>query len=199
MSFIEFLEKLDKIFFLLINHDSSYRYLDSVMLVARNPLSWIPLYIFLIWYFFRKFGKQAWSLILFSLANVAITDSFSALCKNIFMRVRPCYDAEISGMVRHLIDCGGRYSFPSSHAINHFALAVFWYGAIFKLTGKKWNWLWIWAAIICYAQIYVGKHYPSDIVAGALMGALIGNAMAKIFEMFQHSKLKSPEILSHPF
>lgn len=194
MSFIEFFKRLDELFFLLINHDSSYQYLDTVMMVARNPYSWIPLYIFLIAYFFIKMGRQAWHLILFSLINVAITDSFSALLKNIFERTRPCYDAYISGVVRHLVDCGGIYSFPSSHASNHFGLAAFWFWAIFKLTGKKWKWLWIWAALIGYAQIYVGKHYPSDILAGALLGMLIGSAIAKIFEMFQDSKLKIPKI-----
>lgn len=102
MSFIEFLKRLDKIFFLLINHDSSYRYLDTVMLVARNPFTWIPLYLFIAWYFFKKTGNCALQFILFSLINVAVTDSVSTLLKNIFERVRPCYDTEISGFVSTL-------------------------------------------------------------------------------------------------
>jgi len=195
MSFIEFLQRLDKILFLLINHDSSYRYLDTVMLLARNPITWIALYLFMVWYFFKKTGKQAWQFIFFSLIDLAITDSCCTLLKNIFARVRPCYDSEISGMVRHLIDCGGEYSFPSSHAINHFGLAAFWFWSLLKLTGKKWNWLWIWAALVSYAQIYVGKHYPSDIIAGALLGMLIGTAMAKIFKLLRDSKLKTPKVL----
>ncbi|HEY5406306.1 MAG TPA: phosphatase PAP2 family protein [Ginsengibacter sp.] len=194
MSFIDFLKRLDKIFFLLINHDSSYRYLDTIMLVLRNPLTWIPLYFIMIWYFFKKAGRKSWQIVLFSLICLAVTDSTSTLFKNIFERARPCYDSEISGLVRHLVDCGGEYSFPSSHAANHFGLATFWFWCILKITGKKWNWLWIWAGLICYAQIYVGKHFPSDIVAGALLGMLIGSAIAKIFEMFQDSKLKVPKI-----
>jgi membrane-associated phospholipid phosphatase len=195
MSFIDFLKRLDKIFFLLINHDSSYHYLDTIMLVARNPLTWIPLYLFMIWYFLKKSGSRAWQIILFSVVNLAVTDSVSTLFKNIFERARPCYDAEISGLVRHLIDCGGEYSFPSSHAANHFGLATFWFWCILKITGKKWNWLWIWASLICYAQIYVGKHFPSDIVAGALLGMLIGTAMSKMYELFQTSKFNAQKFL----
>ena len=195
MSFIEFLKRLDKIFFLLINHDSSYRYLDTVMLFARNPLTWIPLYIFIGWYFFKKAGSRAWQFILVSLLTVTVTDSVSTLFKNLFERVRPCYDTEISTLVRHLVDCGGEYSFPSSHAANHFGLATLWFWCILKMTGKKWNWLWIWATAVSYAQIYVGKHFPSDVAVGALLGVLVGTAMSKIFELFQDSKLSSQKIL----
>ena len=195
MSFIEFLKRLDKIFFLLINHDSSYRYLDTIMLVLRNPLTWIPLYLFIIWYFFKKAVSKGWQIVLFSLVCVALTDSVSTLFKNIFERARPCYDTEISGLVRHLIDCGGEYSFPSSHAANHFGLATFWFWCVLKITGKKWNWLWIWASLICYAQIYVGKHFPSDILAGVLLGILIGTTMSKTYELFDASKFSTQKSL----
>ncbi|MGH2646747.1 MAG: phosphatase PAP2 family protein [Ginsengibacter sp.] len=192
---IEFFERLDKILFLLINHDSSYQYLDPVMLVARNPFTWIPLYIFIAWYMFVKIGKRGWQFILFSFITVAITDSCSTLLKNAFGRLRPCVNAEISGLVRHLVDCGGIYSFPSSHAANHFGMATFWFWAIYKTTGKKWRWLWIWASLICYAQVYAGKHFPSDIAAGALLGIITGTIMAKIFELAWDSKFNVQQIL----
>lgn len=182
MAFIEMVKKLDKILLLLINHDSLHRYLDTVMILIRNPFTWIPLYTFFIAYFFMKMRKEAWLLILFTLINVAITDSLSNLLKNIFQRLRPCYDSEIGSMVRSLVGCGGEYSFPSSHAANHFGMAAFWFVVIYKLTGQKWKWLWIWAALICYAQMYVGKHFPTDILAGALLGVIVGGLMAMIFE-----------------
>jgi len=180
---IEFFVRLDKILFLLINHDSSYQYFDPVMLLVRNPLTWIPFYIFMAWYMFVKIGKRVWQFILYSLISVAITDSCSVLLKNTFKRLGPSFDTEISKLVRHLVDCDGAFSFPSSHAANHFGLAAFWFWSVFKATGKKWRWLWIWASLICYAQIYVGKHFPSDIIAGALLGIVTGTLMAKIFEM----------------
>jgi hypothetical protein len=134
MSIIEFFIRLDKILCLLINHDSWHQYLDPIMLVVRNPFVWIPLYTFMAWYMFLKIGKRGWQFILFSLITVAITDSCSALLKYTFERSRPCFDAEISGLIRHLVDCGGAYSFPSSHAANHFGLATFWFWSIFKIS-----------------------------------------------------------------
>ncbi|MDQ2863440.1 MAG: phosphatase PAP2 family protein [Bacteroidota bacterium] len=193
---IAFFERLDKILFLLINHDSSYSYLDPVMLLMRNPFTWIPLYIFMAIFMFVKTGKREWQFILFSLTTVAITDSSSALIKNTVGRIRPCFDAEISGLVRHLVDCGGMYSFPSSHAANHFGMATFWFWSIYKITGKKWRWLWIWASLICYAQVYVGKHFPSDIAAGALLGIIIGIIMSKVFGLAWDSQFNWQQIVS---
>ncbi len=192
---VEFFERLDKILFLLINHDSSHQFFDPVMLWLRNPLTWIPLYIFMAGYMFVKMGKYLWQFILISLINVAITDQSSVFLKNTFRRLRPCFDPEISRMVRHLVDCGGAYCFPSSHAANHFGLAVLWFWSVYRVTGKKWRWLWIWASLICYAQIYVGKHFPSDVIAGALLGIIAGTFMAKIFELAWDSRLSVPQIL----
>lgn len=178
---IEIIKRLDTILLLLINHDSQYRFLDTVMLIARNPVSWIPLYLFMASYFFKKTGKQACPLIVFMLIGVALTDSLSDIFKNIFGRLRPCYDTEIGATVRHPVDCGWQYSFPSAHVGNHFGLAAFWFWPLYKLTGKKWLWLWIWASQIGYSQIYVGEHFPFDIIAGGLLGIIIGTMTARIF------------------
>ena len=94
----------------------------------------------------------------------------------------PCFDREMHRYIRSINNCGGLYSFPSSHAANHFGMAVFWYWSILKITRKKWKWLWVWASAICYAQVYVGLHFPSDIAAGALLGMGIGIFMVKVFE-----------------
>ena len=195
MIFIETIKKLDKLIFLLIHHDSDHIFLDNIMLAIRNPQTWIPLYLFLIFYSIKKMGINAWLFILFSIACVALTDSVSAsLMKPFFGRERPCYDPQIHEYIRSMLDCGGVYSFPSSHAANHFGLATFWYWSIKKITAGKWNWLWWWAAIICYAQIYVGKHFPIDVTAGALLGWIIGLIMAKTFGYFWDKgfKIKQP-------
>jgi undecaprenyl-diphosphatase len=94
---------------------------------------------------------------------------------------------------------------PSNHAANHFGLAAFWFFSLRSITGKKWQWLWFWAAAVCYAQIYVGKHYPFDIVVGSLTGFLTGLGMSRLFlywekrqnhrpPFFRQSFSKSPEI-----
>jgi len=185
MSLLQWLDHLDKILFVLIQHDSDHFFLDSVMPVLREPLTWIPLYLFVLYYSVRKGGKKAWLFIGLSILTFAVTDSLTAqLLKPLFGRLRPCYDPTLHSFVRGLVDCGGPYSMPSSHAANHFGLATFWYFAIRIMSGKKWKWLWIWAAAICYAQIYVGKHYPFDILAGALTGVITGMGMSKIFEIW---------------
>jgi membrane-associated phospholipid phosphatase len=182
MQVLQWLDHLDKIIFVLINHDSDHYVLDNLMLILRNPYSWVPLYCFLLWYILKKRKSDAWPFIFLSILTFAITDSVSAsVLKPFFERPRPCSDPLFHGMVRNLVDCGGYYSFPSSHAANHFGLATFWYWSIWQMTGKKWKWLWIWALLIGYAQIYVGKHYPFDIAAGAIFGWMIGILSVRVF------------------
>lgn len=184
MPLLKWLDHIDKILFVLIQHDSDHSILDKVMPVLRNPFTWIPLYIFMLYYALRKVKgqTQAWTFILLSILTVAITDSVTAqILKPLFGRLRPCYDPELSSIIRGLVDCGGLYSMPSNHAANHFGLAAFWYFSIRKMNGKKWSWLWLWAGSVCYAQIYVGKHYPFDILIGSLVGFITGVGMFRFF------------------
>lgn len=177
MDILQTFRELDKGLFFLINHDADSPLLDPVMIILRDPLTWIPLYAFLLWFSINKLKSNAWVFIIFTLLVFAFTDSLCAqLIKPWISRLRPCYDPELDGMVRSLIDCGGDYSFPSNHAANHFALATYWYYAIKNYTGKKWWPLWIWATAVCYAQVYVGKHFPLDVCCGAAIGSLTGMA-----------------------
>ena len=202
MSLLKWLDHLDKSLFVLIQHDSDHSVLDPIMLILREPLTWVPLYIFMVYYAFRKGkrnadvrpdgrtaegGSWAWAFIVVSVLTFAITDSITAqLLKPTFARLRPCHDPEIQPYLRALVDCGGLYSMPSNHAANHFGLAAFWFFSIREMTGKKWRWLWIWAAIICYAQVYVGKHYPFDVTVGAIFGTLTGLGMSRLFVYWEN-------------
>ncbi len=183
MQFFELADNIDKIIFLIIHNDSDHKVLDSIIPIFRNANTWIPLYIFILYFSIKVGNVKAWQFILFTILTFAASDIISAaVLKPMFARLRPCHDPELRSLIRNIIPCGGLYSLPSSHAANHFALACFWYRAIFIMTGKKWKWLWIWASVIGYSQIYVGKHYPSDILAGAILGCLIAMATADIFE-----------------
>ena len=171
MPILQSLEKIDRSLFNLINQDAHVAFLDPVMSLLRNPDTWIPLYVFMAFWSVIRLKKVTWLFVLCTLVMFAFTDSVTAFVfKPFFERLRPCAEPGLAGIVRVLDGCGGRYSFPSNHAANHFALATFWYSTIKKMTGKKWYWLWAWAFLVCYAQVYVGKHYPGDILAGAAFG-----------------------------
>jgi len=202
MSLLKWLEHLDKILFVLVQHDSDNSVLDVIMPVFRDPLTWIPLYAFMLFYAFRMGkkksdgnaaerhvagGSKAWAFIVLTLLTFAVTDTVTAqVLKPMFGRLRPCHDPELQPYLRALVDCGGLYSMPSNHAANHFGLAAFWFFSIRDVTGRKWRWLWIWAAIICYAQVFVGKHYPFDVLAGAIFGILTGVGMSRLFVYWEH-------------
>lgn len=194
---LQWLDGIDKAIFVFINYTLHMGWLDGFMLLMRNPPTWAPLYIFLIYWMYRQDKSMVIPFLIISIATFAITDYTSAsILKPFFERLRPCHDASLAGHMYNLEDCGGQYSMPSSHASNHFGLAMLWFWIIWYLKGKRWNWVWLWAGIICYAQIYTGKHFPFDILAGALLGIITGTCMAKVFEFWHENRKKKFRLFS---
>lgn len=178
---LEQLIQFDQNLFFTINHGLSNSFFDWLMPALRNRFFWTPLYLFIIIFSIRNYGKQGGIMILFLGLTFGCTDFISSsLIKPTVQRLRPCNDPEIKSDVKNLIDCGSGYSFPSSHASNHFGLAVF----LIVLFFSKWKLILpiglLWAASISFAQVYVGVHYPIDILAGAMLGGMIGFIMGKI-------------------
>ncbi|WP_207514012.1 phosphatase PAP2 family protein [Longitalea luteola] len=200
MYLFDWLDQIDKIAFTFIHRDMSTYWLDLIMLLLRNQYTWIPLYIFMVyWALFRQDRPTGLKFISLTLLCFAVTDyTSSAILKYHFERLRPCYDEDMAGVIRGLIGCGGKYSFPSSHAANHFGLTTFWFFAILSVNRQKWYWLWVWAFMIGLAQVYVGKHFPLDIVAGAALGIIAGLCIFKIFEAWikrdYNKYLKNPSL-----
>lgn len=183
MYLFEWLDNIDKIAFTFIHRDMSARWLDGFMLLLRNQFTWVPLYVFMLYWILRRDRSTALKFICLTLLCFAITDYTSAsILKYHFVRLRPCYDEDMNTVIRGIIGCGGKYSFPSSHAANHFGLATFWFYAIIHIARQKWYWLWLWAFMIGLAQVYVGKHFPLDIAGGAVLGIITGLSMFKLFE-----------------
>lgn len=184
MDIIDQLLQIDYRVFEAINHMQLPVLLDQILIYWRTPLFWAPFYTFVLSFFFFNFGKKGWLLLLFSLLVFGSADMMSSqLIKKSVQRVRPCRtEVGIEATVR--VRCGSGYSFTSSHATNHFALATFW---IFILGGHLRGFktgLIVWASLVCLAQVYVGVHYPSDVIAGAILGGLIGLAWSKAVSKF---------------
>ncbi len=190
------LYKQDMYLFFKINNDWHNSFLDSVFPWWRDANTWIPLYLFLIIFLFINVGKKAGWWILFVIITVALTDQISShLIKNLVMRSRPCADSILANHVRLLLNnCSGGYSFPSSHATNHFGFAVFIFITLKNIIGK-WRYAFlVWAATISYGQVYVGVHYPIDVFCGAILGSIIGFIISYIFNRtFEKLQLFNPQ------
>jgi len=183
LSFWQKLIQWDHQLFEKINSDWTNSFFDALMPFLRNSLNWVPLYLFLLVFILVNFKMRGlWWIILF-LSTIALTDMTGTyVFKHAFERLRPCSNPDFSDHVRLLLNqCAGGYSFVSNHAANHFGMAAFFF-VTFRHSLKKWAWAaLIWAAFIAYAQVYVGVHYPADVLAGALLGLAFGITTGSFF------------------
>jgi membrane-associated phospholipid phosphatase len=181
------LQQFDTDLFLKIHRGLSNEVFDFIMPWIRNRFFWAPLYIFIIVFCIRQYKKQGYYIILGLLITFAATDSIaSRIIKPMVKRVRPCNEVTLANDIIHRIPCGTGYSFPSSHAANHFAIAIF----LICIFYRKWKpilpWGIAWATLVSFAQIYVGVHYPIDTIAGAILGTCIGLIISTIYKKLQH-------------
>jgi undecaprenyl-diphosphatase len=167
--------KLDKYLFHLINGQFTNSFLDWILPWLRNPMVWIPLYLFIFLFLLINLKKQGAWIIVFMILTVSLTDSISShLFKPFFNRLRPCSDPEMYGMVRLFLNYTPRNgSFTSSHAANHFGIAFFLFHSLKTYFANKLWPFFLWAFFISYAQVYIGVHYPMDILGGAILGCLV--------------------------
>ncbi|MDD4141188.1 MAG: phosphatase PAP2 family protein [Bacteroidales bacterium] len=184
---MEWIKDIDTNIFLFINGLFSPTG-DFVFSWMSTTVIWIPLYLFLIFLLAKKHKKNFWIIALGIAALIATTDIVSAhILKPLVMRPRPCHEPTLAGLV-HIVGnkCGGQYGFVSSHATNIFGIATFCHLAL--RTYYKYTWLlFIWAAVIGYSRIYLGVHYPLDVLCGAILG--IGIAIG-IWQLILIIKLK---------
>ena len=172
---MEQLVQWDQTLFHLLNGQWHNTVLDTIAPLWRDKRFWIPLYLLLAGYLIWKFRiKGAWFVLALAL-TAGISDTLSSrVVKPAVARLRPCNEPGVQAEVRLLVHCGSGYSFTSSHAANHFAFAAFVFSTLRALhRRRRWLW-WAWAASIAYAQVYVGVHYPADILGGAVLGAGVG-------------------------
>ena len=181
---MESLAHLDSDLFLFLNGLHA-EWMDKVMVLITQMWVWFPLYLLLIYLTAKHYGKRCWWVILAVAVVVLCSDQLAShVCKPLFQRLRPCYNVDFQDLI-HLPKgmAGGQYGFVSSHAANTFAVAAFLTAALRK--NYKWMGfvLYPWAFISSYTRIYIGYHYPGDIVCGAILGILIGLILWKVFQL----------------
>jgi membrane-associated phospholipid phosphatase len=178
--------RLDFWLFNKINGQWTNDCLDVVLPLLRESIFWIPLYFFLLIFIWANFGKKGLYWALFLICTAAMCDVVSShIIKQAIFRYRPCRNPEIGAKVRLLVSyCGSNSSFTSSHATSHFGIAMFIYKSLGKYTSGWTGLFFIWAAVICYAQVYVGVHFPFDILCGALVGCMIGYSFSWVFNKY---------------
>lgn len=169
---METLAQLDQDLFIYLNGQHN-PFWDAVMIFVSNKYVWIPFYLGLIIYIIWRYRRQSIAMLLLAVAAVGAADYIaSGIFKPYFARLRPCHDADLAQVVNIVEGCGGKFGFLSSHASTGFALAIFF---CLILSGKYKYFkavLILWAFVVSYSRIYLGVHYPGDLLGGALVGAL---------------------------
>jgi len=178
MYFINQLISIDKSVLIYLNNLGSPKW-DGFWLFVTNQYNWIPLFVFMLFLIFKFYGLKNGLLILVLVALlVAFTDQFVNLIKHTFERLRPNNDPTVKNLIR-IAYSPHSYSFVSGHATNSMANTVFIYLLLKKHFKQVWLFF-VWPIVFAYSRIYLGVHYPIDILAGALLGAGLGFGFYKI-------------------
>jgi membrane-associated phospholipid phosphatase len=183
---IESLQQFDVELFLKIHRGLANPFFDWLLPLMRNRFFWAPLYLFIVVFCFIEYKKKGWYIIGMLLFTFAIGDVVaSRLIKPFVARLRPCNDLSLVNDIIHRVPCGSGYSFPSAHATNHFAIAIF----LIFVFYHRWKPILpiglAWAFVISFSQIYVGVHYPIDTMVGAVLGTAIGLFTSRLYKKLQ--------------
>lgn len=163
-------------------------WLDPIMYYTTQTFFWLPLYGFLIWLIVKDFKKEWWIPMIGIIVTIVLADQItSSIMKPYFARLRPSQEPSLQGIIHLVRDrngeiyTGGLYGFASSHAANTFGTATF-FVLLFRSRHRWIKWLFVWAAAMTYTRIYLGAHYPGDILVGTIVGLLSAFGGFKVFQ-----------------
>jgi undecaprenyl-diphosphatase len=183
---IEQLLEMDRDLFLYLN-DFHNPLLDPFMLFITETIAWLPLYLYLLYLIIKDYDRETWFVLIGLSLTILLADQItSGFMKPYFARLRPSHDPSLETFV-HIVNGykGGKFGFASSHAANTFGTATF----LFLLLGRKRKWivtLFLWATLVTYSRVYLGVHFPGDILVGTLIGMLAGLAGFKFFRWIKN-------------
>lgn len=181
------LKSIDTELFLFLNSRHN-AFFDFIMYWASSVLTWIPLYLLLLYLLFKNFGKKTILIMLLVGIMITLSDQLSsALIKNLVERPRPCHEMSLADQI-HLVkgNCGGAFGFVSSHASNSFALSLF----LILISRRKLHAMHValvcYAILVSYSRIYLGVHYPGDVLGGIILGSFLGYIFCRLYRKYEY-------------